>query len=154
MAAATSKRRAKPTINGKADKARANKGVKVVIAVACVILGVSVEHLAHGFATMTGTSIYSAWALALAVDAGLVVAELSLIMFGAVLPEIRRYAHGIVALVLPMSMFLNFQGFRGDGKSDLIAAVFGIWVPVLLWCCAKMGGTLWIAANRNPVKAR
>lgn len=151
--AVTAKRK-KPTITGKYDKARANMGVNVVIGVACIILGVSVEHLAHGFSSLTGTPIYSAWALALAVDAGLIVAELSLIFFATALPEIRKYAWGIVAMVIPMSMFLNYHGFRGDGKSDLIAAVFGIWVPLTLWLCAKLGGTLWIAANRNAMPAR
>jgi len=147
-------RRKKPTIAGKHDKARANLYVRVIIGVACIILGVSVEHLAHGFSTMTGTGVYSGWALALAVDAGLVVAELSLILFGAVLPEIRRYAHGIVLMVLPMSMFLNYHGFRGENTDDLLAATFGVWVPVTLWLCAKLGGTLWIAANRNTSTAR
>lgn len=149
-------KRKKPTITGKYDKARANLAVKALAAFSLTMLGVSIEHLAHGLADYTGTATWSAWSLALATDGGLIAAELSLILFGSVLPEVRRYAWGIIAIVLPLSMFMNWHGFAADGKSENMAIVLGTIVPLLLWLTAKLAGTLWIAANRNtaPIRKR
>lgn len=148
-AAAAAAKRRKPTITGKYDKVRANVAVRFLAAFSLTMLGVSIEHLAHGLADYTGTAVWSAWSLALATDGGLIAAELSLIMFGSILKEVRQYAWGIIAIVLPLSMFMNWHGFAAGGKSEAMAIVLGIAVPLLLWLTAKLAGTLWIAANRN-----
>jgi hypothetical protein len=61
-----------------------------VVALAVVIatiLGVSLQHLAWGIQAVTGTMAWSSWALAAAVDVGMVASEITLIVL-ARLPDI------------------------------------------------------------------
>ena len=135
--------------NSKAAKlavARAFKVSKWFAGFGITIMLVSLEHLATGFADYTGVYWLAAWILALATDGGLIGAELVLAFFGPFLPDVRRYAWGIIAMVTPLSMFMNWHGFAHAGLSETMAVVLGIGLPLLILLCSKVASTLYIAA--------
>ena len=58
-------------------------------AVVTIMLGVSLEHLASGIREITHSTAWSAWALAIAIDVGMVASEVALIVL-ATFPEHPR----------------------------------------------------------------
>ena len=81
-------------------------------AVVTIMLGVSLEHLASGIREITHSTAWSAWALAIAIDVGMVASEVALIVL-ATFPNIRvaGYAHRYVVSTIAISIALNVWAF-------------------------------------------
>ena len=76
--------------------------------VVTIMLGVSLEHLASGIREITHSAAWSACALAVAIDVGMIASEVALIVL-ATFPNIRvaDYAHRYVVSTIVISMALN-----------------------------------------------
>jgi hypothetical protein len=139
--------------NSKAAKlavSRAMGASKALAVFALTIMLVSLQHLATGFTVFTGNHIAEGIILALAVDGGLIVAEMALAFFGPFLPAARPLSWAIIGMVTPLSMFMNYHGFAHAGQSPTLALILGIGLPLLIVTFAKLASTLYIAAaNRT-----
>lgn len=125
---------------------RAFRFAKAMTVFALTIMLVSLQHLANGYTAHTGNHWVEGYILALATDGGLIGAELMLALFGPFLPQIRPLAWGIIAMVTPLSMYMNWHGFSQAGESPIMALILGIGLPLLILLLAKSATTTYIAA--------
>ena len=122
------------------------------------MLGVSLEHLASGIAEITHSATWSAWALAIAIDVGMVASEVALIVL-ATFPNIRvaDYAHRYVVSTIVISIALNIWAFwpaAGEGAvtAMALAVVLGAGIPLGVYHLTRVAGRIWLAtADRIAV---
>lgn len=125
--------------------------------VVAVMLGVSLEHLARGIQEITQAHAWSAWALAIAVDVGMVASEVAVIVL-ATLPniDVERYARRYVIATIAISMALNIYAFWPDqviGASGYTAAalalVLGAGIPLGVYHLTRVAGRIWLATSNR-----
>jgi hypothetical protein len=126
----------------------------LVIALAVVIatiLGVSLQHLAWGIQAVTGTMAWSSWALAAAVDVGMVASEITLIVL-ARLPDIgvTPFARRYVIATLAISIALNVLAFWPDRImviAAILAVALGCGMPAGVYHLTRVAGKVWLVTR-------
>jgi hypothetical protein len=128
-------------------------------AVVIIMLGVSLEHLASGIREITHSSAWSAWALAIAIDVGMVASEVALIVL-ATFPNIRvaGYAHRYVASTIVISIALNVWAFwppEDDATliGQVLAVILGAGIPLGVYHLTRVAGRLWLATSNRIAPA-
>lgn len=128
-------------------------------AVVTIMLGVSLEHLASGIREITHSTAWSAWALAIAIDVGMVASEVALIVL-ATFPNIRvaGYAHRYVVSTIAISIALNVWAFwppQGDPAVTgmLLAVILGAGIPLGVYHLTRVAGRIWLAASNRIAPA-
>ena len=120
-------------------------------AVVTIMLGVSLEHLASGIREITHSTAWSAWALAIAIDVGMVASEVALIVL-ATFPNIRvaGYAHRYVVSTIVISMALNVWAFWPPSNDMAVigmalAVILGAGIPLGVYPLTRVAGRIWLA---------
>lgn len=128
-------------------------------AVVTIMLGVSLEHLASGIREITHSTAWSAWALAIAIDVGMVASEVALIVL-ATFPNIRvaGYAHRYVVSTIAISIALNVWAFwppHGDPAVTgmMLAVILGAGIPLGVYHLTRVAGRIWLAASNRIAPA-
>ena len=128
-------------------------------AVVTIMLGVSLEHLASGIREITHSTAWSAWALAIAIDVGMVASEVALIVL-ATFPNIRvaSYAHRYVVSTIAISIALNVWAFwppHGDPAviGMVLAVILGAGIPLGVYHLTRVAGRIWLAASNRIAPA-
>jgi hypothetical protein len=128
-------------------------------AVIIIMLGVSLEHLASGIREITHSTVWSAWALAIAIDVGMVASEIALIVL-ATFPNIRvaGYAHRYVASTIVISIALNVWAFwppEDDATliGQVLAVILGAGIPLGVYHLTRVAGRLWLATSNRIAPA-
>ena len=128
-------------------------------AVVTIMLGVSLEHLASGIREITHSTAWSAWALAIAIDVGMVASEVALIVL-ATFPNIRvaGYAHRYVVSTIAISIALNVWAFwppHGDTAVTgmVLAVILGAGIPLGVYHLTRVAGRIWLAASNRIAPA-
>ncbi len=128
-------------------------------AVVTIMLGVSLEHLASGIREITHSTAWSAWALAIAIDVGMVASEVALIVL-ATFPNIRvaGYAHRYVVSTIAISIALNVWAFwppPGDPAVTgmVLAVILGAGIPLGVYHLTRVAGRIWLAASNRIAPA-
>lgn len=128
-------------------------------AVVTIMLGVSLEHLASGIREITHSTAWSAWALAIAIDVGMVASEVALIVL-ATFPNIRvaGYAHRYVVSTIAISIALNVWAFwppHGDPAVTgmVLAVILGAGIPLGVYHLTRVAGRIWLAASNRIAPA-
>lgn len=128
-------------------------------AVVTIMLGVSLEHLASGIREITHSTAWSAWALAVAIDIGMVASEVALIVL-ATFPNIRvaGYAHRYVASTIVISIALNVWAFwppHDDAAliGRVLAVILGAGIPLGVYHLTRVAGRVWLATSNRIAPA-
>ena len=99
--------------------------------VALSLLALSLQHLAHGVAQVTGSSPMHAWLMAVGIDGALVAVEL------AILQGISsRWTLGILISACILSAGFNILGFMAHASGTLgqvLAVALGVFIPMAVY---------------------
>jgi hypothetical protein len=146
------KSKSKPQ-QAKAPRTAPDRGVHFaaagVLAVALVLLGLSLSHLAAGIALVTGAGASDGWLMAIGIDLGFVALELAML----VAPDEKRaavatYAAPAIVGTLAVSAAMNGLAFAAHADGLLIypAAALGLAIPALIYALTRVAAVLWIEA--------
>ncbi len=127
--------------------------VGTLAVVILTMLGVSLEHLASGIQSITGTAMLGAWSLAVAVDCGMVTSEIALIMLSR-LPDlgVEKYAKRFVIATILISMALNVLAFWPSELKAvpcILAVVLGCGIPAGVYHLTRVAGKIWLATAKK-----
>jgi hypothetical protein len=105
-------------------------------------MGLSLAHLAHGIAMVSGSSLWEAWSLTIGIDLGFVACELAPLCAGSAKARatVASYARPTVAGTVLISAALNALAFGGqaDGLMVYPAAALGIAVPAMIFALSRI----------------
>ncbi|MCI0558903.1 MAG: hypothetical protein MN733_10440 [Nitrososphaera sp.] len=119
--------------------------MRACLSVLLLILAVSIDHLAYGIQLATGIETWEAWAMAIAIDAGMIASE-----FSALVDRPTKYTRFSVILGLILSGIFNCLAFTYHATTALyigIGVVLGVLVPTSLYALTQSAHTL---RRRNP----
>jgi hypothetical protein len=106
--------------------------------IAAVTTGLSLSHLANGITIVSGTGGWQSWAMAVAIDLGMVATEVATLTAGEwVQHETRWYAMAMIAGTLILSAAMNAFGFASHASTlpfQAAGIVFGIAAPPRSTC--------------------
>jgi hypothetical protein len=118
-------------------------------AIAAVLTGLSLSHLASGISLVTAAEDWQSWSLAIGVDLSFIGLELAQIM--ASTEHVRRstsgWARPAIACTLAGSAVMNAFAFaqHADGYIMTAAAVtMGCAIPALIYVLMRVGAALYI----------
>jgi hypothetical protein len=153
MAAATRKAKATDLKLTAFQKRMANRFIVPSIAlVNLALMAISLEHLAMGISGIFGQSLWIGFAAAVAIDTGMISAELVTITMGRKLRETIIYGKRYVIGTVLASMLLNSMAFYANAEGYFhqgLAITFGMALPVGIWTLTRMAGGVWLAANNR-----
>jgi hypothetical protein len=118
-----------------------------VLAVALVLLGLSLSHLASGVAIVTGAGYSDGWAMAIGIDLGFIALELATLVAPADKRDaVTRYASPAIVGTLATSAAMNAFAFaaHADGLMIYPAIGLGLAIPALIYALVKVSAGLWI----------
>jgi hypothetical protein len=120
--------------------------------VTIVLVGLSLNHLAHGIGIVTGSGVEERWAMAIGIDLGFVVLEMSQLCSATetVRRQVSRYATPAIIGTLVISAALNALAFVAAapvGLAQYAAGALGVVIPALIYCLSRITFTL---ATTNP----
>ncbi|MDC7787977.1 hypothetical protein PQJ75_13860 [Rhodoplanes sp. TEM] len=123
-----------------------------VAAIGLVLTALSLSHLAHGVAIVTGIPAWQAWATAIGFDLTLIALESAQLcaISEAVRKEIARWARPSILGVLIGSACMNAFAF-GEAVTGwwlAPAIVLGIAIPCLIYVLTRISVALYIATQR------
>jgi hypothetical protein len=120
-----------------------------VLAVALILLGLSLSHLAAGIALVTGAGSSDGWLMAIGIDLGFIALELAVLAPAADRrAAVARYAAPAIIGSLAVLAAMNAAAFTMHASGLLIspAAALGLAIPALIFAVAKIAATIWIEA--------
>jgi hypothetical protein len=118
-----------------------------VLAVALVLLGLSLSHLAAGIALVTGAGRADGWAMALGIDLGFVALELAVLAASAAKRAVVScYATPATIGTVAVSAAMNGFAFAAHADGLLIypAGALGLAIPALAYSLTRVAAVLWI----------
>jgi hypothetical protein len=137
--------------SGKIAKAEKNNysnfAATAVLAVAGILLALSLSHLAAGIALVTGAGPFDGWLMAIGIDLGFIALELAVLAAPAdKRGAVARYAAPAIIATLAISAAMNGFAFEAHADGLLIypAAALGLAIPALIYALTKVAATLWI----------
>jgi hypothetical protein len=114
--------------------------------VALTLTGLSLAHLAHGIAGVTGCELWESWAMAAGIDLGFVALELAQLSVGErVRRQIAHFAKPAIIGTLAGSATMNAVAFGSQASNGYLMAAgiaFGIAIPALIFAFTRVGATL------------
>lgn len=115
------------------------------------ILALSVTHCTESIGVLTGSHWALAALLAIGIDAGLVVTELSeLAAHGSKQADkVRPWARGYTVAAVLLSVLLNAYAFGQHAPTAMIWAAWllGATIPGLVYALGRVAGHLWLAGE-------
>jgi hypothetical protein len=144
-------RRLQPKIkSAKAEKNNySNFAAAAVLAVAGILLALSLSHLAAGIALVTGAGPSDRWLMAIGIDLGFIALELAVLVAPAdKRAAVVRYAAPSIVTTLAISAAMNGFAFaaHAEGFLSYPAIGLGLAIPALIYALTKVAATLWIDA--------
>ena len=134
-------RNAKPRLSKNQRRAAMFVGM-----VGLVLTGLSLSHLASGFAGITGLDVYNSWAMAIGVDVLFVGLELAELFSDATTRRrIVVYTRPAIVCLVTASAAMNAYAFSLHAPnlaSQIAAAMFGAAIPALIWCAARVASIM------------
>jgi hypothetical protein len=121
-----------------------------VAAVAIVLTGLSLAHLAQGIAIVTNAPVAEAWAMAVGIDLGFVALELAQLC--AATPATRRaveqFSRPAIVGTLIVSATMNAFAFGAAAEGVMMypAAALGVAIPALVYALSRV--TFGLAVSR------
>ena len=119
------------------------------LAVAGILLALSLSHLAAGIALVTGAGPSDGWLMAIGIDLGFIALELAVLAAPAdKRAAVVRYAAPAIVGTLAASAAMNGFAFAAHAGGFLIypAIGLGLAIPALIYALTKVAATLWIDA--------
>lgn len=118
-------------------------------AVAIVLIGLSLSHLADGISIITGAGTKSAWAMAIGIDLGFIALEFAQLatISDAVRKTVERFAQPAIYGTLAGSAAMNAFAFAAQaGNHWMLAAAIalGVAIPALIYALTRVGAALYI----------
>jgi hypothetical protein len=106
----------------------------------------SLSHLAHGIALVTGAPTWQAWSMAIGIDLSFVALELSQLTVGDKLRKaVAAYARPAIAGTLIGSAGLNAFAFVADAHGlamQAAAVILGVAIPGLIYALTRVGAVI------------
>lgn len=123
-------------------------------AVTLVLVGLSLSHLAHGIGIVTGSGFEERWAMAIGIDLGFIVLEMSQLCAAteAVRRQVARYATPAIVGTLGISAALNALAFAAAapaGLAQYAAGGLGVVIPALIYCLSRITFALATKGTRD-----
>jgi hypothetical protein len=117
--------------------------------VAIVLIALSLSHLAHGIAIITGAHGWHSWAMAIGIDLGFIALEFAQL---ATISEnvrqiVKRFALPAIWGTLAGSAAMNAFAFAAQaGNAYMMAAAIalGVAIPALIYALTRVGAALYI----------
>jgi len=113
-----------------------------VAAVAVVLTGLSLAHLAHGIALVTAAPALEAWAMAVGIDLGFIALELAQLCAAsqAVRREVEKFSRPAIVGTLIVSATMNafVFGSQATGVTVYPAAALGVAIPALIYALSRV----------------
>lgn len=111
--------------------------------VGLVLVGLSLNHLAHGIGLVTGASDWERWAMAIGIDLGFISLEMSQLCAAteAVRRTVARFATPAIIATLGVSAALNALAFATaapEGLAKFAAGALGVMIPALIYCLSRI----------------
>lgn len=127
----------KPSRKASPKQSRNNRRAAAVLgALAATLLGVSVTHLAEGFAVFTHSPMWQAWLLAIAFDASQLACEGAMVAVADSADRTtRKLLHGVTLCCTVVSMGMNVAAFTSgcEGNLSLVfCTTLGLAIPLLV----------------------
>ena len=120
-----------------------------VAAVAFVLTGLSLSHLAHGIALVTNAPALEAWAMAIGIDLGFVALELAQLCAAtaANLRSVETFSRPAIVGTLIVSAVMNAFAFGSAAEGSMIyaAAALGVAIPALIFALSRVAFGLSVA---------
>jgi hypothetical protein len=117
--------------------------------VAATLTALSLSHLAHGIALMTGCPGWESWAMAVGIDLGFITLEL--LMVTAVTEAVRRrvgkHARPAILGTLAGSAGMNALAFASQAAGYMVypAAALGLVIPALIYLTTRAATTAYLS---------
>ena len=116
--------------------------------VAGTLTALSLSHLAHGIEVVTAAPSWEAWAMAVGIDLGFVMLELSQLAAATdkVAKHISRFTKPAIVGTLVGSAAMNGFAFAAQVSGLMIApaVVLGLAIPGLIYAMTRVGAGLYI----------
>jgi hypothetical protein len=117
--------------------------------VAVTLTALSLSHLAHGVALVTGAEAWEAWSMAVGIDLGFVALELSQLatVSDYVRRQVSRFARPAIVGTLAGSAAMNAFAFAAQAVNPWMMAAaitLGVAIPALIYALTRVGAGLWI----------
>lgn len=148
--------KAKPTIKVarkpsrkavKAIRRQALAGVAVG-SIAIVLVGLSLNHLAHGIEIVTNSPTWEAYSMAIGIDLGFMSAEVAQLFAGndKLRKLVNRFAKPAIVGTMLGSAAMNAFAFASGAIGYMVApaVVLGIAIPGLIYALTRIGVALYI----------
>jgi hypothetical protein len=144
------KQKSKPARRGKKHSRKAIQpsiviAAAAILAVALILVGLSLSHLAEGVQIVTGSEPIGAWSMAAGIDLGFVVLEIALLVAPVELrPAVSQYASPAIKGTLATSAAMNTFAFASHAHGLMIcpAIALGCAIPCLIYALTKTGAAL------------
>ncbi|HEY1246208.1 MAG TPA: hypothetical protein VGF29_15385 [Hyphomicrobiaceae bacterium] len=121
---------------------RQTRAAAAVGAVAMVLTGLSLHHLASGIELVTKAPTPEAWAMAVGVDLGFIALEAAQLCAAsaAAAKAIGRYSKPAIVGTLAASAVMNALAFAAQAEGLLVypAAALGVAIPALIYCLSRV----------------
>lgn len=139
----------KATTTSKAAKAALRSGAKIVGGIGVFALGLSVIHCTQSINALTGSGMFLAALLAVAIDAGMIACECAELLAHdtSAHAHVKPWATAYIVMAVVLSMFLNAYGSAMHAPAGMRygSYVIGAVVPVLVYVLGKVAGHMWTA---------
>lgn len=117
--------------------------------VAATLTALSLSHLAHGIALMTGCPGWESWAMAAGVDLGFITLELLMVtaVTEAVRKRVGRHARPAILGTLAGSALMNALAFAFQTGGYMVypAAALGLVIPALIYLITRAATTAYLS---------
>lgn len=126
--------------------------LRACLVILILILAVSIDHLAFGIQLATKIELWEAWAMAIAIDAGMIAGE-----YAALVDKPTKYTRYSVILGLILSGIFNCLAFTIHAPTMLylsIGVVLGVLVPTSLYALTQTAHILRKPKPRVPSLGR
>lgn len=122
-------------------------------AVALVLTGLSLSHLAGGVQLLTQSSAAMAWAMAIGIDLGFVSLELGQLSISteALRKQVARFAGPAVKGTLIVSALMNAYAFAAPATCipfQVAASLLGVAIPALIYVLTRVSVSMWIDCQK------
>jgi uncharacterized membrane protein (UPF0182 family) len=123
-------------------------------AVAIVLMGLSLSHLASGVHALTHGDEWHAWAMAVGIDAGFIGLELGQLCVSTdtMRKAVAKWAEPTIVGTLIVSAIMNAYAFASTTDNLVIACAacaLGISIPSLIYVLTRVSVALWLDTQKG-----
>lgn len=123
-------------------------------AVAVVLMGLSLSHLASGVHALTRGDEWHAWAMAIGIDAGFIGLELGQLCVSTetMRRTVAKWAEPTIVGTLIVSAIMNAYAFASTTNDYVVACAacaLGISIPALVYVLTRVSVALWLDTQKG-----